>query len=125
MLNMHTVSGDFRDFTQVLSHGLVTAMSRKSRDTWRHAIDRDLGIRDTRVSFTFRQIKQIPPADSKHNIPKVAKPEPPAGSNIKRNRVLFLTDSLYWSTPEHVFSTIPGYTCVKKVNFQLKDILNF
>ena len=40
-------------------------------------------------------------------------------------RVLFLTDSMYSSTPEYVFSSLPGYVYVKKVNFKFQDILNY
>ena len=101
-------------------------MSRKSQDSWRHSIIRDQDITDTRVSFTFRHIPYISHTDTvKPNIPNIDKRAPPAGNSIKNKRVLFLTDSVHSSTPEHIFRSIPGCICVKKVNFQFKDILDY
>ena len=126
VLNMYTMSGDLRVHDLDLKHGMVHSMTRQSQDIWRHAINRELDITDTRVSFTFRHIPHIPSTDNiRHNIPNIAKPAPPADCNNKSRRVLFLTDSIYSSTPEQVFSSIPGCICVKKVNYQFKDILNF
>ena len=126
VLDMYTVSGEFKDHKLELVHGMVHSMTRKSQDVWRHSINKDPNVTETRVSFTFRCIPHATPADtiSKPVIPGVAKPKFPAECNIKSKQVLFVTDSIYASTPEHIFSSSQGYVCVKKVNYQLKNIFD-
>ena len=125
VLSMYTVSGDLQVHDLELKHGMVHAMTCKSQDTWRHAIYPDPNVQDTRVSFTFRHIPDIISTDDiKHNIPNISIPVPQTECS-KSKRILLLTDSILSSTPEHIFSSIPGHICVKKVNYQFKDILDF
>ena len=43
-----------------------------------------------------------------------------------KRRILFLSDSVAKSTPEHLFSRVKkDHRCVKKVNFYLTDVFNF
>lgn len=39
--------------------------------------------------------------------------------------MLFIHDSIYQDCPEKIFEAVPGQTCVKRVNYELKDIFNF
>ena len=130
VLNMYTVSGDFRKFDLELKHGMVHTMSRASQDIWRHGIDREPEVSNMRISFTFRHIHPVRATDTdrgtKVDIPPAAKPvPPPAVGSTAGKRVLFLTDSIHSSTPEYIFKSIPGYTCVKRINYQFTDVLKF
>ena len=54
-------------------------------------------------------------------------PPPPISQRNNQNtshpsRILFLTDSVLSSTPEHIFEAVPNHVCVKQKEYQLTNI---
>ena len=103
-----------------LKHGSVHAMTKESQSVWKHGISREPEVTDSRVSFTFRRLVDVP-VEEKPTIPPIA-PHPSPKSNNKQTRVLLLTDSIHSSTPSFIFDAIPNHVCIKKVNYKLTDI---
>ena len=46
-------------------------------------------------------------------------------THTRRSRVLLVQDSMYHDTPESLFEQVPGYTCVKRVNYELANLFGF
>lgn len=110
----------------LVNHGSVYSMSSNSQHIWSHEIVRDEKCKEPRVSFTFRQLID-PPARTP--IPPIKRPEPvKPWSRIvmgSHRKILLLTDSILQSTPEAIFNRIPEHLCIKKINYELKDVFNF
>ena len=106
-----------------LTNGTVHVMTSGSQDQWKHGIEYEPAVLDSRVSLTFR--REHTPA------PETRIPVPPISPNMNSDktglkRVLFITDSVFKNTPEFVFeNTGSGHSCVKRVNYQLADIDGF
>jgi hypothetical protein len=57
-------------------------------------------------------------------IPPIRRPEPFTHPMARgsHDRILFLTDSILASTPLSIFNQVKGHRCIKKINYELKDI---
>ena len=123
-------TGRFVEYNVPLEHGTIISMSRASQDNWRHGIDRDPLIKQPRISLTLRKLQQPqPPAqpECRPPIPPVAPPKQAQRNSPspRHSRVLFIHDSIHRDTNEGLFDQIPGHSCVKRVNYQLADALEY
>jgi len=128
-LRISSTVGPFVEHNIPLEHGSLYVMSRADQDNWRHGIDRDIAVRNPRISLTFRKLKQPesctePAPQTLHRIPPVAPPAQNSSSQSRHSRVLFIHDSIHRDTPEWLFDQIPGHRCQKRLNYQLTDSLN-
>ena len=138
--NIYTISvGAERDITFIssegplleknvtLTHGSVYSMSTESQATWSHSIKPDKHVTQPRISITLRRLTNVGAKSSnKAEIPPIR--EPSRGGRIEGNshgRVLLLADSIMKHTPEFVFNKLGDYRCIKKVNYQLANALQF
>lgn len=118
-----------RDF--VLKHGSLFTMSRESQCFWYHEIVEDRSVSEPRISFTFRRLLPHDRRPVKPRVPPIAPPKPPklpqsiAPTGGTHSRILFLTDSVLSKTPTHLFGRVEGHKCIKKENYELKNIFNF
>ena len=115
-----------------LPHGSVFSMQASSQMGWSHCLIADRTITAPRVSFTFRRLRDSVTQNSTipQQVPPIKPPTPvkPTIACGTHRRILFLTDSVLKNTPEFIFNNIGGndnYRCIKKVNYQLADVLNF
>jgi hypothetical protein len=97
---------------------------------WSHSLITDHSVTGQRISFTFRRLcDPVAQAPDPH-VPPISPPQPvrPRIAHGTHRRVLFLTDFVLKHTPESIFNRLGGdnkYRCVKKINYELKDIFNF
>ena len=120
-------SGALLEHDYDLEHGQVLAMSAASQADWSHELVANPGIKCPRVSLTFRHIvpaESLPPPAS---APPIERPTEPRTYQDKaaKSKILFLTDSILSSTPEHLFERVPNHRCIKKKNYYLADTFNF
>lgn len=133
VLNFTNITGPIQEQRHTLQHGSVHVMSSESQLIWEHSIIKDTTITQPRISFTFRKLQPqllIPDIPA---IPPIAPPKPPKPPmSIKpidttHKRVLFLTDSIlsHSPTPSYISDQIEDHMCVKKTNYELRNIFNF
>jgi len=104
-----------------LEHGSILVMSAQSQSDWSHELLFDPAVHEPRISFTFRHIVDPP---VKSPAPPMQH-EPPPQTAANKHRILFVTDSILSSTPEHIFGRINGHRCIRKKNYYLTDLTNF
>ena len=112
-------TGSLQEHRVTLSHGQLFSMSADSQADWSHELLYNPSIREARVSFTFR-----------HTIdPSPKPPAPPmemsAPPRSHKRKILFLTDSVLYSTPEFLFGRIRNHRCIKQRNYYLTDIARY
>ena len=122
-------SGKVLEYNVTLPHGSVYSMSTASQEHWAHSISPDPSITAPRISFTFRKLTGPKTAD-KVIVPPIQPPTTYAEatqSNSKGSygRVLMLTDSILKHTPEHLFNKVGNYRAVKRINYELVNVLNY
>ena len=109
--------GKLQPVSKTLKNGSVVAMTTESQKFWQHEIKPEPLKLEPRISLTFRPyISSTAPQTIT---------SPPSDPDISESprRVLLLTDSILSGTPPHVLSPA-NHICVKKVNYQLENILN-
>ena len=123
-LRLTNIKGHLQEHDINIGHGTVYSMSRDSQDIWSHEILPDNNITEPRISFTFRKLTDPPPKDK---VPPVKRPGhvKPTIAMGSHHRILFLTDSILESTPEHIFRRVDNHKCIRKTNYRLTDIFNF
>ncbi|MCP4262086.1 MAG: alpha-ketoglutarate-dependent dioxygenase AlkB [Planctomycetes bacterium] len=129
-LRVSNTVGPAVEYEVPLPHGSVYTMTRSSQDTWRHGIDRDPSINRPRISLTFRKLVTPTPTPKSGSIPvpPVAPPSQQATlpqTHTRHSRVLLIHDSMFQDTPERAFEHVPGFTCVKRPNYQLANMFKF
>ena len=125
-------TGKVTEFDVSLAHGSVFSMEASSQIGWSHCLTTDRTITTPRISFTFRRLRDLAPQHSTvtPKVPPIKPPTPvkPSIACGTHRRILFLTDSVLKNTPDFIFNKVGGddkYRCIKKVNYQLADVLNF
>ncbi|KAL5268293.1 hypothetical protein ACHWQZ_G002226 [Mnemiopsis leidyi] len=112
-------TGVLQEFRVPLHNGQLFSMTAKSQSDWSHELLYEPNLPDPRVSFTFRHIVD-PPAKSP--APPMLTSAPKPG---RKQKILFLTDSVLYSTPEFLFDRVPNHRCIKKRNYYFADVPKF
>lgn len=116
-LHFRSTSGPITEQVHELNPGSVYCMSRASQEYWQHSIP-PTPSSAPRVSLTFRKLVAQAPA----SIPPIQRPTNPAPipTPPKRERVLFLSDSVHLGLPPNLF---PAHVqVVKRPLYQLRDL---
>ena len=110
--------GKLQPTSKTLCSGSVVVMTAESQKFWKHEIKPEPLKSEPRISLTFRNCTPptVPPTSTT--------PTPDTRSNDSPKRVLLITDSILSGTPPHILSPT-NHICVKKINYQLENVLNF
>jgi alkylated DNA repair dioxygenase AlkB len=125
--------GPLQSRTLELTHGQMFSMTAESQKFWAHSIERDTNRTGARVSLTFRHVTAMK-AD-KPVVPPISRPAkrdiaadlltPTDSQGNRYKRVLLLTDSIHQGFPPGKFNKLGPYRCIRKMNYQLADFMNF
>ena len=115
---MESQIGKLQPVSKALSSGSVVVMTAESQNLWKHEIKPEPQKSEPRISLTFRNCTPltVPP------VPTSLPSDPLPDDSPKR--VLLITDSILSGTPSHILSPA-NHICVKKINYQLENVLNF
>ena len=96
----------------LLSH--ITTKGSQSVLKHVHGLVPDVAVVEPRVLLTFRWLVDPNPSTTQR-----PSPHPPISPRNNQNtshlsRILFLTDSVLSSTPEHIFEAVHNYVCSKQ-----------
>ena len=121
-VRFYNTSGPMQDIRHKLPHGSLHIMTKESQSVWKHGLVPDAGVVEPRVLLTFRWLVDPDPSTTQR-----PSPPPPISQRNNQNtshpsRILFLTDSVLSSTPEHIFEAVPNHVCVKQKEYQLTNI---